>query len=37
MRKELAKNRDRWLLATVGTVFFSWALWRWVNKKGGKP
>ena len=23
MRKELAKNRDRWLLATVGTVFFS--------------
>ena len=23
MRTELAKNRDRWLLATVGTVFFS--------------
>ena len=23
MRKELAKNRDRWLLATVGTVFFA--------------
>lgn len=28
-----------WLSLTgiVGTVFFSWALWRWVNKKGGKP
>ena len=23
MRTELEKNRDRWLLATVGTVFFS--------------
>ena len=28
-----------WLSLTgiVGTVLFSWALWRWVNKKGGKP
>ena len=28
-----------WLSLTgiVGTVFFSWELWRWVNKKGGKP
>ena len=27
-----------WLSLTgiVGTVLFSWALWRWVNKKGGK-
>ena len=28
-----------WLSLTgiVGTVLFSWALWRWVSKKGGKP
>lgn len=28
-----------WLSLTgiVGTVLFSWTLWRWVNKKGGKP
>ena len=27
-----------WLSLTgiVGTVLFSWVLWRWVNKKGGK-
>ena len=27
-----------WLSLTgiAGTVLFSWALWRWVNKKGGK-
>ena len=29
-----------WLASAgiVGTVLFSWALWRWVNtRKGGKP
>lgn len=26
------------LMGLVGTVLFSWALWRWINgKKGGKP
>ena len=26
------------LMGLVGTVLFSWALWRWINsRKGGKP
>lgn len=26
------------LMGLVGTVLFSWALWRWINgKKGGEP
>lgn len=25
------------LAGLVGTVAFSWALWRWVSRKGGKP
>lgn len=25
------------LAGLVGTVVFSWALWRWVSRKGGKP
>ena len=25
------------LAGLAGTVAFSWALWRWVSRKGGKP